>query len=298
MHFNRNAGGRLFSLLLLATFAACAAAQSQPGAPQPDPREQSWAILDGALAQPKAAHRMEAVKALSLISGNSHAIRLATHALQDKDARVRTAAAGTLGQLHATSAIPDLKKALSDSDISVVLGAAYALFTMKDPSAYPIYYAILMGDKKSTAGPIQAQLNRLKDPKQVAEMGVQEGLGFVPFGGMGFEAYRALMSKDSSPVRAAAARFLAHDPDPTTADALLQAALADKSDAVRQAALDAIAERGDATCIERLVKNLSDEKTAVRYRTAATILHLSGNPKRAKPTKPAKKAAPNTFPRP
>jgi HEAT repeat protein len=54
----------------------------------------------------------------------------------------------------------------------------------------------------------------------------------------------------------------------------LQAALADKEEEVRLAALDALAERGDPKCIERLAKNLNEDKSAVRYRTAAVILHL------------------------
>lgn len=109
----------------------------------------------------------------------------------------------------------------------------------------------------------------------MAELGVQEGLGFVPFGGMGFEAYRQLSKRNESPVRAAAARFLAHDPDPVSEDALLQSALADDSEAVRAAALDALAERGNPKCIERLLKNLNEPKSDVRYRTAAVIIHLS-----------------------
>lgn len=270
MTFRAIASVPLILIFLFARVCFCAEGQTQT-----DPRQQSWAILDSGLAQPRAARRMEAVKALSLVTGNSRALGLAVHALRDKDANVRTAAAATLGQMHAATAIPALHEALSDNNTSVVLAATHALFLLKDPSAYGIYYAILMGDKKSSEGPIQAQLNRMKDPKQVAALGFQEGLGFVPFGGMGYEAYRALINKDSSPVRAAAARFLAHDPDPISEDALIQAALADKNDSVRQAALDALAERGDPRCVERLLRNLSDQKYVVRYRTAATILRLS-----------------------
>jgi len=157
----------------------------------------------------------------------------------------------------------------------VVLAATYSLFLLKDKTAFDIYYAILMRDKKSSEGMIQAQLDRLKDPKQMAELGVQEGLGFVPFGGMGFEAYRQLSKRNESPVRAAAARFLANDPDLVSQDALLQSALADDSDNVRNAALDALAERGNPGCIERLLKNLDENKSDIRYRTAAVIIHLS-----------------------
>jgi HEAT repeat protein len=274
----------LFCVLALCVWAVAEnpskAATAIPS--NPDLQERAWKILRGGLEETKASRRVEAVKALSLLSGHRLAIKLSLSALHDKDPKVRASAASTLGQLHASSAVPALKEALSDEDISVMLAATYALFLLKDPSAYDIYYAILMGDKKASKGLIKAQVDRLKNPKQVAELGFEEGLGFVPFGGMGYEAYRTIAKHDSSPVRAAAARFLASDPDPISQDALIQAALADKEEIVRQAALDALAQKGDASCIERLSKNLDDDKHSIRYRTAATIIHLSGS-KRKRP---------------
>jgi HEAT repeat protein len=238
-------------------------------------RDQAWQVLRDGLADPKVLNRANAVQALSLVSNNRTAERLAVHALHDEHQSVRAAAATSLGQMHATRAIPALKETLADKEISVVLAATYALYTLKDKSAFSIYYAILMGDKKASEGMVQAQLDRLKDPKKMAELGVQEGLGFVPFGGMGFEAYKQISKRDDSPARTAAARFLAHDPDPVSEDALLQSALADENESVRKASLDALAERGNPVCIARLVKNLTDVKAAVRYRTAAVIIHLS-----------------------
>src|SRR6185437_4249041 len=174
---------------------------------------------------------------------------------------------------------------LSDKDAAVMLASAHALYLMKDPAAFEIYYAILMGDKKTSAGMIQAQVDRLKDPKQVAQMGLQEGIGFVPYAGMGYEAYRQLMKHDSSPVRAAAARYLALDPDSISEDALIQVAVADKHIVVRQAALDALAQKSDPKCIHRLAINLDDDKSAVRYRTAATIIRLGSTEHRKQPVK-------------
>jgi HEAT repeat protein len=270
MPFHLRAAAQLTSLVL--AFGTCFGADDPA---RQSPRDQAWHVLRSGLVEEKAPRRVDAVKALSLVTGDRTAERFALHALQDKSPDVRTAAAATLGQLHATSAIPDLKEALSDKEISVVLAATYSLFLLKEKSAYGVYYAILMRDKKSSEGMVQAQLDRLKDPKQVAELGVQEGLGFVPFGGMGYQAFKQVTKKDASPVRAAAARFLAHDPDPIAEDALIQSALADSSENVRQAALDALAERGNPACVERLRKNLADDKSAVRYRTAAAILHLT-----------------------
>ena len=261
--------------LILLTFSSSFAHGAQP---KLSPQAQSWVVLREGLDDDKSSHRVQAIRALSLLQGDRDAVRLSVRALKDKNAAVRAAAAATLGQLKARSAIPALREALGDEDVSVTLAAAYSLLTMKDKSAYGIYYAILMGDKKASGGMIQAQLDRVKDPRKVATLGLEEGLGFVPFGGMGLEAYRAIAKNDSSPVRAAAARFLARDPDTTSRDALVQTALVDKNDLVRQAALDALAERGDPRCIRLLTKNLDDDKDAVRYRTAATIIYLSQLP--------------------
>jgi len=272
MSFARRATSLLI-LVLLSAIPTITAANAKEA--QPDPRENAWKVLRGGLEDKKVSNRTVAVQELSLMPGNARATRFAMAALRDKNTGVREAAAVVLGQQHARSAVPALKEALSDSEISVVLAAAHSLLLLKDPSAYEIYYAVLMGDKKASAGLMESQINRIKDPKQVAEMGISQGVGFVPFGGMGYEAYRQIRNHDSSPVRAAAARFLANDPDAMSEDALVQTAVADKEEAVRLAALDALAQRGDPSCIEHLIKNLDDSKPAVRYRTAAVILHLS-----------------------
>jgi HEAT repeat protein len=282
-------------IALLALFMNYSAAQSLPqsdsGNAQTEAPAGSQSITASANNEPsilrdkRAAQREAAVKALSLIEGNRQAIRFSLRAMRDKNPRVRAAAASTLGQLHATATIPALRAAISDKDASVMLAATNALFVLKDPIAYEIYYAILMGDKKTSAGTIQSQIDRLKDPKEVAQMGVQEGIAFVPYAGMGYEAYRQLKKHDNSPVRAAAARFLALDPDSISEDALIQVAVADKNIIVRQAALDALAEKSDPKCIQRLAMNLDDDKYPVRYRTAATIIRLGSIDHRKQPAK-------------
>jgi HEAT repeat protein len=106
------------------------------------------------------------------------------------------------------------------------------------------------------------------------QLGFEEGISFVPFGGMGYEAFRQLRPNKGGGVRAAAARFIWNDPDQISEDALVQTALADNNEEVQLAAIDALTERGDPRCRERLAKNLTEDKSAVRYRTAAAILHL------------------------
>lgn len=232
------------------------------------------------LTSDKFERRVLCVRSLSLMQHDPKAVEFSEQALDDRDRHVRAAAATTLGQLESYSSIPKLRGALNDKEVPVVLAAAHSLYLLKDPSAYDVYYAILMGDRKSSEGLVQSQLDRLRDPKQLMQLGFEEGIGFVPFGGMGYEAYRQIHGQDASPVRAVAARSLARDPDQISEDALIQIALTDKSEPVRLAALDALAERDDRRCIERLVKNLSEPKLAVRYRTAALILHLNKTGKR------------------
>jgi len=86
--------------------------------------------------------------------------------------------------------------------------------------------------------------------------------------------FKTVAKDDSSPVRAAAAKQLAHDPDPGTAKALVKAA-ADKNWQVRAAALEAIAQRNDPLLVPKIAAALEDEKDVVRFTAAACVAHLS-----------------------
>jgi HEAT repeat protein len=246
-----------------------------PPLPQAAPKEQAWHLLRSGVRSQKIEQRATAVRALSLLRGQREAVAMATKALADEHPKVRIAAATALGELRATSAIPKLKEALSDKEITVVLAAAQALLLMKDPSAYEVYYAILTGERKSGKGLIAGQLDTLKDPKKMAMLGVQEGIGFIPFAGIGYEAIRTIMKNDSSPVRAAAARVLAQDPDPATTDGLVDVALDDKSELVRTAALEAVARHDDPAYISKIAPAMADTKDLVRYTAAAAVARLT-----------------------
>jgi HEAT repeat protein len=247
----------------------------------PSLREQSWGILQAGVKNSSSANRASAVRVLSLLRGEPKAIPIAAKALDDPKPGVRTAAAMALGELHASSSIPKLKKALADKNTLVVLAASHSLLTLKDKSGYEAYYAILMGDRKGD-GLIAGQLATLKDPKQMAALGFHEGIGFVPFGDISYMAFRTMTKDQGAPLRAASAKALENDPDPITEDALVQTALSDKSAVVREAALQALAHRGDPASVDKLALALSDVKDPVRFTAAATIVHLSGIQKRKK----------------
>ncbi len=238
-------------------------------------KEQAWELLLSGTKDPHTAKRATAVRVLSLLRGQPKATALAKVALDDDKYPVRVAGALALGELRATSAIPKLKEALSDKEPVVVLAAAHSLVQMKDEDAYEVYYEILTGERRGGKGLIAGQLDVLKDPKKMAMLGFQEGIGFVPFAGIGYMAIRTIMKDDSSPVRAAAAKVLADDKDPTASKALVHAALDDKHELVRTAALDALARRGDPSVIAQISDAMTDAKDSVKYTAAAAVLHLA-----------------------
>jgi HEAT repeat protein len=208
-------------------------------------KDQAWDLLKSGLTEDSTDKRATAVQVLSLLTGETRAMRLACDALGDPKPLVCVAAAFALGELHARSSIPKLEAALSDKEPVVVLAAAHSLLAMKDAAAYQVYYEILTGERQGKKSLVAGELDTLRDPKKMALLGFQEGIGFVPLAGISYTAIRTMVKDDSSPVRAAA-RVLADDRDPDIDDALVQVAIGDKSQLVRTAALDGLARPGES----------------------------------------------------
>ena len=76
------------------------------------------------------------------------------------------------------------------------------------------------------------------------------------------------------PGRAAAAAYLAKDPDPY-AVTLLEWALGDDSSFVRVEAAKGLGQRGNAASVAKLVPLLQDRKNSVRTMAAASIIRLT-----------------------
>ena len=239
-----------------------------------DRREQAWDILRANVTEKDTGKRAQAVRVLGLLRGESEALQMARKALDDGKPEVRAAAATALGQMRSQMSVPRLRTLLSDKEPSVVLAAASALMTFKDQSAYDVYYEVLTGERKTGQGLIAGEVQTMKDPKKLAEQGFNEGIGFVPFAGIGWSAFKTLRTDDVSPIRAAAAKMLANDRDPESGDALVNAA-SNKSWIVRAAALESIAKRGDPHLLVGIVGALADENTSVRCTAAAAVIRLS-----------------------
>jgi HEAT repeat protein len=218
--------------------------------------------------------RANAVQALGLASGDLEAVRLAEDALGDKEALVRGAAAKALGALGSPESIPKLQNLLADKDISVALAVGHALVQLKSNSGYDVYYSLVVGVRKGRTSPITEELNQMKTPARAIRFAFDQGIGFLPYGGYGMEAYHAWKKRSTAPTRAAAARELAGDPDPRAGQALAKA-VSDKDWSVRAAAVEAIAKRGDPALLANIVPAMSDKKDIVRYSAAAAVLRLS-----------------------
>jgi len=238
------------------------------------PKELALQTLQSGVKDKDARTRAVAIRCLGLVPGDQTAERLVAESLQDPIIEVRIAAASSLGKMDARGSIPALKEALKDKNVGVILAAAGSLRLLGDPSSYLVYYAVLTGERKSGEGLLAEEKTMLSDPKKMAQIGFEQGIGFVPFAGIGLGAIKALTPDDESPVRAAAAIALATDPDPKSGEALVSA-VKDKSWLVRAAALDAIARRNDPTLIPKIVLAVNDDRPEVKYTAAAAIYRLS-----------------------
>jgi HEAT repeat protein len=278
---------KAFGALALLVMSSLLLAQEPASSPKPEttttpekaaapanPRDVAWKTLDEAIEGDKVSSRALAVRALGFIPGNARARKAAEHALGDEKPEVRTAACVALGEMDARSSIPKLREALNDSEPAVAVAAAHSLETMHDESGYQLYYQILTGEKKGSKGAVASEINSLKDPKQLAELGLEQGIGFIPYAGAGWEAFRILSKDNATPVRAEAAKALASDPDPESASALGDAATDDKNWVVRVAALSSISKRGNPALLPAAISALDDDKAAVRFAAAATVVHL------------------------
>jgi HEAT repeat protein len=238
--------------------------------------QKAWAMFDTAVKSNRVAQRVVSIRALGLMKDHAHARELAEGALKDKWPKVRIAAATALGQMHAIESIAKLQKLLNDKRVGVVMAAASALRELKDErAAYAIYYDVLTGERKGDRL-IRQQLDTLLDPGELARIGFETGIGYIPFAGIGWDAWRYTHKKDPHPARAVAATLLAHDPDPATGRALVRVALNDKDWIVRAAALQALAQRGDASLADKIAISMYDPNMDVRFTAAAALIRLTG----------------------
>jgi len=249
-------------------------------------KKEAWEVLQAGVNADKKEDRAGAVHALGLIPNNSRARKIAESALKDGAPEVRAAAGAALGDMQSRRSIPTLRLATDDKDPAVALAAAHSLLQLNDDSGYTVYYEILTGERKTGKG-LLAEAAVFTDPKKMAEIGFQQALGFIPFAGLGWRAFKVVKKDDSSPARAAAATVLAKDPDPNTTEALVNA-VGDKNWIIRAAALEALARRGNPSVLNTVELYLTDEEGEVKYTAAAAALRLTAIKESRQDKKPKK----------
>jgi hypothetical protein len=205
----RTVAGVLILSLCFTPAAVDLRLESPQSAGQVDAQKQAWNILVGGAHGSNMDKRANAIQALGLASGDLEAVRLAEDALGDKEALVRGAAAKALGALGSPESIPKLQNLLADKDISVALAVGHALVQLKSNSGYDVYYSLVVGVRKGRTSPINEELNQMKTPAKAIRFAFDQGVGFLPYGGYGMEAFHAWKKRSTAPTRAAAARELA-----------------------------------------------------------------------------------------
>jgi HEAT repeat protein len=267
----------LIALVTSSALSTSPEAQSNLSAAKPSAplTEKAWLHLHSAASDGNADRRAKALQALGLISKNKPAADLAVAGLKDEKPNVRAAAAAALGNMNATEHVAELKKVLDDPEVSVVLAASNALLLLKDDAGYELYYEILAGKRKGNKGFAKSEMEELHDKKKLAGLGLDEGIGFVPFAGIPYGLLKEILKDDNpSGIRASAAKRIAKDPSPESGQALVDA-LKEKHWVVRAAALEALAQRNDPTLLEEIVPSMEDEREEVKLRAAACVIQLS-----------------------
>jgi HEAT repeat protein len=250
-----------FGLICILSLAALGA---------PDFGSEAWTILKAGASDESAGKRQQAVSALGIVTGSQRAAELAEHALQDSQAPVRRAAVIALGGMGSRSSVPKIKAILPSSNAETVVAIAAVLKQFNDPEGYGIYYEILTGRRKSGGG----ILSGLEDKKTLEKMGIDEAIGFIPFGGVGLGAYEYFKHIGTSGVNAAAAAALASDPDPAARAALIHASFGGK-EIVQLAALQALARRGDRSVVKDIEPAMYSGTPLISYTAAAVVAHLT-----------------------
>ncbi len=109
----------------------------------------AWSVLEEGVKSTTVETRIKAIRSLGLTTNNARSQQLGEWALADSNVSVRAAAAEALGNMGAKSSAPKLVQALKTKDSGVVFAAASALYALGDPRAYEVYYAVLLGERKS-----------------------------------------------------------------------------------------------------------------------------------------------------
>lgn len=257
-------------------------AQAPAPATAEDRERAAWKLLTDAASDPKSTQtRIQALAALGLLRC-PRAEKMITDAMAEPDLDVRTAAALAAGQTMDRNLTSPLRNLLDDKEPQVAYTAAITLWKMNDKSGEDILMAVVDGDR--SAGPTLMNGTKhkiskeLHDPAAMAKLGALQGASMLlgPFG-FGITAFEYIHQSGGDLTRAAAIEDLAQEKTEPIHKELV-AALGDKDQVVRAAALKALVGYHDKATSMAVYAVLTDNKQPVRLTAAAAYLRTTGTP--------------------
>lgn len=181
--------------------------------------------------------------------------KVAYKELADEDPQIRADAALRLGQAKAKEAVDSLVAVLDDPDERVRVSAIRALGSIADPKAIP------------------ALVRLADDPLVSVKLALCQTMGQLADPG-GVEAVSKLLYDPDTTVRMAATRALGNIPGPGSLDALLNVALKDEGERIRQHVIRVLGDRGARDAIPKVESALQSEAEVVRANAARVLGQL------------------------
>ena len=202
--------------------------------------------------------------------------------MTEPDLDVRTAAVLAAGQTKDRNLTTNIRNLLDDKEPQVAFAAAMTLWKMNDKSGEDILMSVVNGDRSTNPTLLHGtkhKINKdLHDPAMLARMGAMQGAYMLlgPFG-YGITAFQFMHQTGGDFARASAIEQLSQERiEPVHRE--LIAALGEKDQIVRVAALKGLMEYHDNATSMAIYKLFVDSKYPVRLTAAAAYLRTMGTP--------------------
>jgi hypothetical protein len=254
-----------------------------PATSTPEDRiREAWAILTDAAGNAKHTQtRLQALAALGLLR-SPRSSKMIAAGMTESDLDVRTAAVLAAGQTKDRNLTTNIRNLLDDKEPQVAFAAAMTLWKMNDKSGEDILMSVVNGDRSTNPTLLHGtkhKINRdLHDPAMLARMGAMQGAYMLlgPFG-YGITAFQFMHQTGGDFARASAIEQLSQERiEPVHRE--LIAALGEKDQIVRVAALKGLMEYHDNATSMAIYKLFVDSKYPVRLTAAAAYLRATGTP--------------------
>ena len=243
--------------------------------------DRARSILLAGLGDKDPEVRAQAMQALGMVGHNEEMIKGLVNHLEDKDVKVRIAAISTLVDLKENSAIVPLQKRLIVDDVpEVAFSAAKALYLLKDPQGKIALDAMFAKEMKTGSNMIRTKVRDLmrtvKTPRSAMLFALRNGVGYIPFPGLGEGVGAALDLLTDGDLSARANVLLMMVTDKSEENkTMVTTALTDSDWTVRAVGIQSIAMLNWVEFLPKVESLMDDKKEKVRFRAAAAYLRLT-----------------------